>query len=130
MKNTLDVSDLLFKALNVAGVKATIKGKVYKNRRPTAVNITEDIVIQPIVLVGTPINTTAVNLNLYFADLANGSPDEARMKPCINAVYAALDSFVSSSSYFAYDQVSENVLQDDIFNNWSFCNIRINVYTH
>jgi len=129
MKTTFDINDILFPVINVASVKATIDGRVYRNKKPLNSEL-QDIVIIPLSnYVGDEIiNDATFMVNCYCKNFNNGTPDITKLRATINAVAAVIEAYNNTSNYDIFDIVNQILLNDIDQKSMSYVNLRINCF--
>lgn len=132
MKNVIDIVDRVYQVINVTPVKATINGSIYKNGQPEKIQdaaITQNITINPLTNLNTPVGNSVCNINIYVPDLANGTPDTVKLNTIFAAVKAVLQAYESNTDYFNIDMdtLTTRVIRDE--QNLSFLNLRFEVLT-
>jgi len=128
MKTTFDVMDRLYKIVNVAAVKATLDGKVYRNARPID-STTRDIVILALhVTSGVDIDVQQgiMIVNCFAPDIEPGIPDDANLNAMTSAVVTVLESYAASSEYFQIEINSQTVMDDIDQAGMSYSSLRVN----
>ena len=129
MKTTFDIDDILYPVINVTSVKATIDGRVYRNKKPLNSEL-QDIVIIPLSnYVGDEIiNDATLMVNCYCKNFNNGTPDITKLRATINAVAAVIETYNSISNYYVFDIVNQILLNDIDQVSMSYVNLRINCF--
>ena len=129
MKTTIDINDILYPIINVASVKATIDGRVYRNKKPLN-NELQDIVILPLSnYVGEEIvNDATVMVNVFCKNFDNGTPDITKLRATINAVVAVIEAYNNTSNYYIFTITNQILLQDTDQITMSYINLRINCF--
>lgn len=129
MKTTFDISDIIFPIINVASVKATIDGRVYRNKKPLNSEL-RDIVIIPLSnYVGDEIiNDATFMVNCYCKNFNNGTPNIAKLRAIIDAVVAVIEAYSNASNYYVFKISNQILLQDIDQMSMSYVNIRINCF--
>ena len=127
MKTTIDINDILYPVINVASVKTTIDGGVYRNKKPLNSEL-QDIVLLPLSnYVGDEIvNDATVMVNCFAKNFANGTPDITSLRTIINAVAAVIEAYNASSNYYVFTITNQTLLQDTDQITMSYVNLRIN----
>ena len=127
MKTTIDILDILYPVINVASVKATIDGRVYRNKKPLN-NEVQDIVILPLSnYVGDEIiNDATVMINIFCKNFDNGTPDITKLRATINAAVAVIEAYNNASNYYIFNITNQILLQDTDQAMMSYINLRIN----
>lgn len=126
MKTSFDVVDKVYALLNIAAVKATIDGHIWKHRRPIN-NSKRDIVIVSLPIDGAPIiQKGTFFVNIFCKNFDNGLPNEVVLKATLLAARSALETKSASSEYFELELIAEDLLpdQDDI--SFSYISLRYN----
>ena len=129
MKTTIDILDILYPIINVASVKATIDGGVYRVKKPLNSEL-QDIVILPLSNYNGEeiINEAVFMVNCYCKNFTNGTPDITSLRAIINAVIAVIEAYTASSKYYVFKISNQILLQDIDQISMSYVNIRINCY--
>ena len=127
MKTTIDILDILYPVINVASVKATIDGRVYRNKKPLN-NEVQDIVILPLSnYVGEEIvNDATIMVNIFCKNFDNGTPDITSLRAITNAVAAVIEAYNNASNYYIFNITNQILLQDTDQAMMSYVNLRIN----
>lgn len=123
-----DISDTLYHIINVATVTSLIDGKVYRERKPMEMEVSnlQNIVIAPLLNMVDFITEATVNVNIYCKDLDNGQPNLTFLKLVATAVENALSGF-NSGEYFSITIVSNQLVPEE--NRMSFINLRLEIFT-
>ena len=129
MKTTIDINDILYPIINVASVKATMDGNVYRNKKPLNSEL-RDIVIIPLSnYVGDEImNEATFMVNCYCKNFTNGTPDITKLRAIVNAVVAIIEAYNNASNYYVFEITNQILLQDIDQISMSYINIRINCF--
>ncbi|WP_276679747.1 hypothetical protein [Empedobacter brevis] len=102
MYDIFDANDMIFEAINVAEVKNSIKGKLYKDSRPIN-SLNEDIVVNTITIttVFKPQLATS-NINIYVPDV-EGVKNLIRLKEISRVVRKVFEEhqFIGKSVYIS-----------------------------
>ena len=127
MKTTIDINDILYPIINVASVKATIDGGVYRNKKPLNSEL-QDVVILPLsnYLGDEIINEATFMVNCFCKNFINGTPDITKLRATINAVAAVIEAYNNTSNYYIFEIANQILLQDVDQISMSYVNIRIN----
>ena len=127
MKTTIDINDILYPIINVASVKATIDGGVYRVKKPLN-SEAQDIVILPLSnYVGDEIINEAVFMvNCFCKNFTNGTPDITKLRATIDEVVAVIEAYSNASNYYVFKISNQILLQDIDQISMSYVNIRIN----
>ena len=127
MKTTIDINDILYPIINVASVKATIDGGVYRNKKPLNSEL-RDIVIIPLSnYVGEEVmNEATFMVNCFCKNFNNGTPDITKLRATINAVVAVIEAYNNTSNYYVFEITNQILLQDVDQLSMSYANLRIN----
>ena len=129
MKTTIDINDILFPIINVGSVKATIDGKVYRNKKPLNSELQNIVIIPLSNYVGDEIiNDATFMVNCYCKNFNNGRPDIAKLRATINAVAAVIEAYNNTSNYYVFDIVNQILLNDVDQLSMSYINLRINCF--
>jgi hypothetical protein len=129
MKTTFDINDILYPIINVASVKATIDGKVYRNKKPLNSEL-QDIVIIPLSNYNGDeiINDAVFMVNCFCKNFNNGTPDIEKLRATINAVIAVIEAYNASNNYYIFSITNQILLQDTDQISMSYVNLRINCF--
>jgi len=129
MKTTFDINDVLFKIVNVATVKATIDGRVYRDKKPLNSEL-RDIVITPLSNYNGNeiVNDATFFVNCYCKNFANGTPDIAKLRATTDAVIAVLEAYNNTSNYYVFDIVNQILLNDEDQKSMSYASLRLKCY--
>ena len=127
MKTTIDINDILYPIINVASVKATIDGGVYRNKKPLNSEL-QDIIIIPLSnYVGDEImNEATCMINCFCKNFTNGTPDITKLRATINAVVAVIEAYNNTSNYYVFTITNQILLQDTEQISMSYINLRLN----
>jgi len=129
MKTTIDINDILYPIINVASVKTTIDGGVYRNKKPLNSEL-QDVIILPLSnYVGDEImNEATFMVNCYTKNFTNGTPDITRLRAIVNAVVAVIEAYNNTSNYYVFEIISQLLLQDTDQISMSYVNLRLQCY--
>ena len=127
MITTIDINDILYPIINVASVKATIDGGVYRNKKPLSSEL-QDIIILPLSnYVGSEVmNDATFMVNCYTKNFTNGTPDITKLRAVVNAVVAVIEAYNNVSNYYVFSITNQILLQDTDQISMSYINIRLN----
>ena len=127
MITTIDINDILYPIINVASVKATINGGVYRNKKPLNSEL-QDVIILPLSnYVGEEImNEATVMINCFCKNFVNGTPDITKLRATINAVAAVIEAYNNTNNYYIFQITNQTLLQDNDQISMSYINIRLN----
>ena len=127
MITTIDINDILYPIINVASVKATINGGVYRNKKPLNSEL-QDVIILPLSnYVGEEImNEATVMINCFCKNFVNGTPDITKLRAIVNAVVAVIEAYNNVSNYYVFEITNQILLQDTDQISMSYINIRLN----
>ena len=127
MKTTIDINDILYPIINVASVKATIDGGVYRNKKPLNSEL-QDVIILPLSnYVGEEVmNEATFMVNCFCKNFTNGTPDITKLRATINAVVAVIEAYNNVSNYYVFEITNQILLQDTDQISMSYINIRLN----
>ena len=129
MKTTIDINDILFPIINVGSVKATIDGRVYRNKKPLNSELQNIVIIPLSNYVGDEIiNDATFMVNCYCKNFNNGRPDIAKLRVTINAVAAVIEAYNNTSNYYVFDIVNQILLNDVDQLSMSYINLRISCF--
>ena len=129
MKTTIDINDILYPIINVASIKATIDGGVYRNKKPLNSEL-RDIVIIPLSnYVGDEvINEAVFMVNCFCKNFTNGTPDITKLRATINAVVAVVEAYNALNNYYVFEITNQILLQDVDQTSMSYINLRLNCF--
>jgi len=129
MITTIDINDILYPIINVASVKTTIDGGVYRNKKPLN-NELQDIVILPLSnYVGSEIiNDSVFIINCFCKNFVNSTPDITRLRAVTDAVVAVIEGYNATNKYHVFDITSQILLQDNEQISMSYASIRLQCY--
>ena len=129
MKTTIDINDILYPIINVASIKATIDGGIYRNKKPLNSEL-RDIVIIPLSnYVGEEvINEATFMVNCFCKNFTNGTPDITKLRATINAVVAVIEAYNNTSNYYVFEITNQILLQDVDQTSMSYVNLRLNCF--
>ena len=127
MITTIDINDILYPIINVASVKATIDGGVYRVKKPLNSEL-QDIAILPLSNYSGDeiINEAVFMVNCFCKNFVNGTPDITSLRAISNAVIAVIEAYAASSNYYVFKISNQILLQDIDQISMSYVNIRIN----
>ena len=129
MKTTIDINDILYPIINVASVKATIDGGVYRNKKPLNSELRDVVIIPLSNYVGEEImNDATVIVNCFCKNFTNGTPDITKLRAIINAVVAVIEAYNNTSNYYVFEITNQILLQDVDQISMSYANLRINCF--
>lgn len=130
MKTIFDAKQWILTTLLNGGVKSTINGNIYKDRKPTNSNL-EDIVINSVVMDNGYLQDAVLNVNCYVPYIqvkADGitqyHPNHARLKAITETVYPLLDRIWGEGFNMAI--VNHKVFDEDTEKS-NYINFRINL---
>lgn len=129
MKTTFDVVELLYGILNVSAVTSIIDGSIYQFKKPL------NSEMQDIVILSLPINDedtqkmTAV-INAFCVNFPEvGVQDITKLKSIAETIITTLESYVKTvGTFFHYEIVSQNVMNDYDNKKMSYVSIRLSCY--
>lgn len=129
MKTTIDILDILYPVINVASVKTTIDGGIYRNKKPLNSEL-QDIVILPLSnYVGSEItNDSVFIINCFCKNFVNSTPDITRLRAVTDAVVAVIEGYNATNNYYVFDITSQILLQDNEQISMSYTSIRLQCY--
>jgi len=129
MKTTFDINDILYPIINVAAVKATIDGGVYRNKKPLNSEL-RDIVIIPLSNYSGDeiINEATFMVNCYCKNFVNGTPDITKLRATANSVVAVIEAYNNTSNYYIFNIVNQILLQDTDQMLMSYTNLRVECF--
>jgi len=114
MKTEYDVLDLLFPVVNVAAVRATIDGAVYRGNRPVN-STTRDITLKVLTMTGghdIDLQRCTVMINAFAPDLQAGRQDDKNLGAMTTAIITVLESYASATKYFDVEISGHNTFED------------------
>ena len=129
MITTIDINDILYPIINVASVKATIDGGVYRNKKPLSSEL-QDIIILPLSnYVGSEImNDSVLIINCFCKNFTNGTPDIEKLRKTVDEVAKVLEAYNSTKNYYIFDITSQILLQDTDQISMSYASLRLQCY--
>ena len=129
MKTTIDINDILYPIINIGSVKATIDGRVYRNKKPLNSEL-QDIVIIPLSnYIGDEIiNDATFMINCHCKNFNNGTPNITKLRSTINAVAAVIEAYNNTSNYYVFEISNQILLQDTDQKLMSYVNLRIKCF--
>ena len=129
MITTIDINDILYPIINIASVKATIDGGVYRNKKPLNSEL-QDIVILPLSNYSGDeiINEAVFMVNCFCKNFTNGTPDITSLRAISNAVIAVIEAYAASNKYYVFKISNQILLQDIDQISMSYVNLRVNCY--
>ena len=129
MKTTFDINDILFPVINTEAVKATIDGRVYRNKKPLNSEL-QDIVIIPLSNYNGDeiVNDATFMINCYCKNFNNGTPDITKLRTIANAVIAVIETYNNTLNYDIFDIVNQILLNDVDQKSMSYVNLRISCF--
>ena len=129
MITTIDINDILYPIINVASVKNTIDGKVYRNKKPLNSEL-QDVIILPLSnYVGSEImNDSTFIINCFCKNFTGGTPDITKLRATLNAVVAVIEAYNSTSNYYVFDIANQILLQDNEQISMSYTSLRVQCY--
>jgi len=135
MKTSHDVLDVLYPVINVSTVTGTLNGKVYRNARPQNSKL-RDVVLVPLTIRNNPNEDTkestvqpgTVVVNCYAPNLNTGEPDVANLDTMSAAVITTIEAYNNASTYYVFDIISENTMNDQENPDLSYSSLRINYF--
>ena len=128
MKTVFNVVNILFPVVNVASVKSTIDGKVYRDAKPQ--NSTKrDIVVSSLPISYNPrdplIQQGTAIINCYAKNLSDGKQDIANLKSMTDAVIAVIAAYSHASKYYVFEITSQLLLNDVDQPEMSYSSLRV-----
>ena len=129
MKTTFDINDILYPIINVAAVKATIDGGVYRNKKPLNSEL-RDIVIIPLSNYSGDeiINEATFMVNCYCKNFTNGTPDITKLRATANSVVAVIEAYNNTKNYDVFNITNQILLQDVDQMSMSYTNLRVECF--
>ena len=124
MTTSFEIADKFYSILNVSSV--TDEVELYLDRRPDNVQA-ESISIIPLTNQIDNIQNGYININIHAKDNSDVTPNASRLKALTTLVRAALDSYASGATYFAFRVTNQELLSDE--RGWSYVNLRIEFFT-
>jgi hypothetical protein len=128
MKTVFDILDKIYPIVNVAAVRATLDGKVYRTSRPID-STKRDITVATLHIAGgTDIDLQGcpVIINCYAKDIAPGIPDDANLNAMTAAVLTVIEAYNSgSSAYLHLEPISQGIMEDIDKSGISYSSIRL-----
>jgi len=129
MKTTFEIIPYLFEIVNVASVTDLIDGRVYRNRKPVNSEL-KDIVITTTGTNNDYVQDGVAFINIYCRKLEKvNTPDITNLKLIANAVISVLEDYAQSgATYFDFDIISQNIMDDFDDKKMNYCSIRLNYF--
>jgi len=129
MKTTFDINDILYPIVNVASVKATIDGGVYRNKKPLNSEL-RDIVIIPLSNYSGDeiINEATFMVNCYCKNFTNGTQDITKLRATANSVIAVIEAYNNTKNYDVFNITNQILLQDVDQMSMSYTNLRVECF--
>ena len=127
MKTVFDILDKIYPIVNVAAVRTTLDGRVYRTSRPID-STKRDITVATLHIAGgTDIDLQGcpVIINCYAPDNAPGIPDDANLNAMTAAVLTVIEAYNSSLTYLHLEPVSQGVMEDIDKSGISYSSIRL-----
>jgi len=131
MRTTFDLLDKLYAIVNVAAVRTTLDGAVYRNSRPVDL-VTRDIVVLALPIAGgtdIDLQDGIIIINCFAKDLEAGRPDDANLRAMTSAVLTVLEAYTSTTSYLHLEINSQASMEDIDQAGISYSSIRVNCTT-
>lgn len=128
MRTTIDIGEILYKAINTSAVKAEIDGKVYRNRKPVN-SKSQDIVLIPLPVSGEAVQTGFWNINCYCKDFVEvAGPDLVKLNSIAKAVINEIENYENHNQFHFHIEAMTQVLMHDE-DGMSYINIRVLINT-
>ena len=127
MKTVFDILDKIYPIINVAAVRTTLDGKVYRTSRPID-STKRDITVATLHIAGgTDIDLQGcpVIINCYAQDIAPGIPDDANLNTMTAAVMTVIDAYSDTSSYLHLEPISQGIMEDIDKSGVNYSSIRL-----
>lgn len=130
MKQTSDILDIIVPIINVTTITDLIgDGEIHRRKKPHN-RRKKDIVINNLPIDGDAgdkdVQSCTFMVNCYAVNHANGLPDEQYLESITDAVEDQFANYAIGNTYFVYDIISENILEDASDEKMSFASIRFN----
>ena len=128
MRTTIDIGEIIYKAINTTAVKAEIDGDVYRNRKKINSKL-QDIVIISLSLSGKAVQEGFYNVNCYCPDFTEtGTPNTVKLNSITKAVLNELENYQNHNQFHFYIEViSPELMHDE--DGMSYMNIRVLINT-
>lgn len=122
MKNTLDITNILYNLININAIKSKISGDVYKDQLPVGSDKV-DIVCKSTTIDGDGIQKGVGYVNIHCP---GEMPNHSKFTEITNLVTAALDLQYSKNTYSLLVTNVEGPLNNDPENSW-FMSVRVRI---
>lgn len=124
MRTSIDISQVIYKALNKSVLTEEISGQLVIERRPESSDL-EDVVIVPLTNQVDFIQQGYVNVNAFCKDLSNNTPNAERLNTIAHIIDDLIKAYIpeAGEAYFTMSVDSQLTLPDDRGN--SYVNMRI-----
>lgn len=128
MRTTIDIGEIIYKAINTTAVKAEIDGDVYRNRKKINSGL-QDIVIIPLNVSGKAVQEGFYNINCYCPDfIETKTPNITKLNSIVKAVLNELENYQNHNQFhFHLETMSQELMHDE--DGMSFINIRVLINT-
>lgn len=131
MKTVTDVLDHFYSIVNTATITGISGGTVYRLEKPKD-SESKDIVLRSLSINGNnrgDIQSGTMMINCFAQNhLKTGGSNEVYLDSISNAVISVLENYADTSTYFALDIVSQNILPDEQNEKMCFSNIRVDYW--
>lgn len=118
MQSILDIKSIVYRLVNVIAVRSLINGDIYRGKAKDD-SQTEDIEIVSLANVNAVVQEASIFVNCHFQNLADGQPDERKMK-----ALAALLIPIFEANY-STTLIDEQVFMNNERPGWAYYSARI-----
>lgn len=126
MKTGFDVLDILYKVVNVASVRSTIDGRVYRRKKKPNSELQDIVLITLTTPRGDDVQVSTIIINIYCVNYQLGLPNETKLKEITDAVITVLEAYtITGGVYFDVDIRNENTMQDTDQVTMSYTSLRV-----
>lgn len=128
MRTTIDIGEIIYKAINTTAVKAEIDGKVYRNRKKINSKL-QDIAIIPLPISSDAVQEGFYNINCYCPDfIETSTPNTVKLNSIVKAVLNELENYENHNQFHFHIEVKSQELMHDE-DGMSYMNIRVLINT-
>lgn len=126
MKTGFDVLDILYKVVNVAAVRSTIDGRIYRRKKKPNSELQDIVLITLTTPRGDDVQVSTIIINIYCVNYQLGLPNETKLKEITDAVITVLEAYtITGGVYFDVDIRNENTMQDTDQVTMSYTSLRV-----